>query len=412
MSYNSPSGKDDLADLKNYVKSKQELAPGTTLNQRYVIQEKLGKGGMGQVYKAQDRKHQRIVAVKQLLTKAGKENQELVERFKREYYFLSAINHPSLVKAYDFFKEGSSHFLVLEFVTGISLLELIQQRPFSLPIRDQVAIASQISQAIETLNTAGILHRDIKPANIMINPKNKAVKLLDLGLGKSIGGDELELTKPGVVLGTAEYLSPEQANGTISARSDVFSLAVTLYQFFLWEEKSPFYTGHKISTMMSVLTKELPNLREALDNAYEGKTNQRKERECLQEEMTSILEKALKKEPVDRLEDSLEIVHSLSKCYNKLVEMQSPGNWSLISPPAIDKQDLKKLGEKYGRDVSDQSLPTVETVSESPNRKTRRTASTRRGTAVPEDKMEIILYITIGIVFLAIAVVTIILIRG
>jgi serine/threonine protein kinase len=269
-----------------------------------------------------------------------------------------------------------------------------------------MAIASQISQAVDTLNTAGILHRDIKPANIMINTDKKIVKLLDLGLGKSIGGDKLELTKPGVVLGTAEYLSPEQANGSISSRSDIFSLAVTLYQFFSWDPQSPFYTGHKISTMMNVLTKELSPLHEAIEKAHEDKKDipHRDIKEC--HNLSQTLMKAMIKEPSQRLADVEKIVLMLNKTYDSLISSPSSVNWSLVSPESINRKALQKLGEKYGRDISDEeaSLLPSDGIEQRPPSRRKTTRRIQVENTESYSQFDLFLYATIAIVFAAIIV--------
>src|SRR5262245_9070150 len=213
---------------------------GETIGVYRLIKE-LGRGGMGTVYLAYDTRLGRQAALK-LLPSHLVNNPERVRRFQREARTASALNHPNIITIYDFGQEDGRHYIVSEFVEGRTLRNFVGGRDVSLnQILDLVA---QVASALEAAHAAGIVHRDIKPENIMLRPDGYA-KVLDFGLAKltepESGGDEAKTdvswpppdfeTRTGIVLGTVNYMSPEQARGQkVDGRSDLFSLAVVLYE--------------------------------------------------------------------------------------------------------------------------------------------------------------------------------------
>ena len=318
------------------------------LHSRYRIEEKLGAGGMGRVYKALDLQRQRLVAIKQIVSLPGMDTAEVAERLKREYYFLNVIDHRNLVKAYDFFAQTDDFFLVLEFLGGVSLQEFIATSPTRLSLQEQLAIANQVSRAVDILNTAGIIHRDIKPDIIIVNREKGSVKLLDLGLGKSLNNDLATITQSGSIVGTVEYLSPEQVNGGLSERSDIFSLAITLYQLFSWDKKSVFKAYSTVATMMNILSKPLLPLVKSLGITVAP------EYQHVYQTISLLLEKALAKKPEDRLASAGLMADEFAKLYRFLTIPSArettaiapelgKGNrlWDLSAP--IDPELLQKL---------------------------------------------------------------------
>src|SRR5262245_14780288 len=213
---------------------------GETIGVYRLIKE-LGRGGMGTVYLAYDTRLGRQAALK-LLPSHLVNNPERVRRFQREARTASALNHPNIITIYDFGQEDGRHYIVSEFVEGRTLRILVGSRDVSL--NQILDLAVQVASALEAAHAAGIVHRDIKPENIMLRPDGYA-KVLDFGLAKltdpESGGDEAKTdvslappdfeTRTGIVLGTINYMSPEQARGQkVDGRSDLFSLGVVLYE--------------------------------------------------------------------------------------------------------------------------------------------------------------------------------------
>lgn len=205
----------------------------------YDISSHLGSGGMGDVYQATDTKLGRAVALK-LLPEAFSHNTERVARFEREARALAALNHPHIAAIYGFEESGGRRFLVMELAEGETLADRIRKGP--LPIDEALAVARQIAEALEAAHEKGIIHRDLKPANIKVTPQGQ-VKVLDFGLAKAFAGDaqntnssdsptiSMAATQQGVILGTAAYMSPEQARGReVDRRTDLFAFGCVLYE--------------------------------------------------------------------------------------------------------------------------------------------------------------------------------------
>jgi eukaryotic-like serine/threonine-protein kinase len=216
------------------------LAAGTTFSQ-YKIIARLGSGGMGEVYLAHDSRLRRKVALKLLFDEVTK-NEDWSRRFEQEALAASALNHPNIITIYEVGQTGDSHFISTEFIDGQTLRERLRAR--ALTIEETLDIAIQVVAALVTAHSAGIIHRDIKPENIMLRTDGY-VKVLDFGLAKfteehaykSSGSDQLAETEadvntnPGTVMGTVNYMSPEQARGSdVDSRTDTFSLGVLLYE--------------------------------------------------------------------------------------------------------------------------------------------------------------------------------------
>ncbi|HEX7449172.1 MAG TPA: bifunctional serine/threonine-protein kinase/formylglycine-generating enzyme family protein [Pirellulales bacterium] len=202
----------------------------------YVLLDTLGAGGMGRVFKARHRRLDRIVALK-TLTEQSAADDELIERFRREAWAVAQLAHPNIVAAYDADEADGLHFLVMEFVDGPNLSDLVRRRG-PLPIDEAVRYTLDAARGLAYAHAQGFVHRDVKPSNLVLDASG-LVKLLDLGLARAATAANAgaELTLAGDVVGTAEYMAPEQAFDTrsVDARADIYSLGATLYRLVTGE---------------------------------------------------------------------------------------------------------------------------------------------------------------------------------
>jgi len=278
-----------------------EFSPGATLS-HYRIISKIGAGGMGQVYRAQDTELGRPVALKFLFTELAA-HQSRLNRFILEAKAASALNHPNILTVYEIGRAEGMTFISTEFVEGETLRHYMRRHPKLPEILD---IAIQIASALVAAHAAGIVHRDIKPDNIMVR-SDGIVKLLDFGLAKltergelSSGPEETTValvnTEPGTMLGTVTYMSPEQAAGReVDARSDIWSLGVVLYEMVT--NHTPFEGASKSHIIVAItdhepqpITQLAPDVPEPLEYIItEALTKDREERTQTAKEMLGKL---------------------------------------------------------------------------------------------------------------------------
>ena len=243
------------------------LNPGTKLN-RYEILSQLGAGGMGEVYLARDTRLDRNVALK-ILPAAVAADPDRMMRFAREAKAASALNHPNIITIYEIDHADSTAFIATEFIEGVTLREQVRAQP--MPPVEALNVAAQIATALAAAHANGIIHRDIKPENVILR-RDGIVKVLDFGLAKLTGQASPDpadgeaptrarlKTGTGLVMGTATYMSPEQARGQeVDARTDIFSLGVVLYE--LLTGHLPYEGSNSYEIMGAILSdREAPPL--------------------------------------------------------------------------------------------------------------------------------------------------------
>jgi serine/threonine protein kinase/tetratricopeptide (TPR) repeat protein len=278
---------------------------------RYRILERLGAGGMGEVFLAEDTKLGRKVALK-LLDEELTQNRDRLSRFDQEAYAASALNHPNILTIYEMGDEGGRHFIATEFIDGITLRKRLSGVPMDLA--EVLDVAIQVAAALEEAHAAGIVHRDIKPENIMIR-RNGHVKVLDFGLAKLTERRDLEetdteavtralvQTDAGIVLGTSQYMSPEQARGKpIDARTDIWSLGVVLYE--MTSGRAPFLGETKTDIIIAIAKTDPAPLARFAPNAPA--------------EFEWIIMKALRKDVDERYQTVKELESDLKKLKQRL----------------------------------------------------------------------------------------------
>jgi tRNA A-37 threonylcarbamoyl transferase component Bud32 len=280
------------------VAGRQQLVIGN-----YVVLGKIGEGGMGQVFKARHRRMDRLVALK-MLPAAVSKDERAIQRFQREVKAVARLSHPNIVTAHDADECNGVHFLVMEFVEGSDLASLVHQQG-PMPIPQAVDCIVQAARGLEYAHRQGIIHRDIKPANLLLDAAG-TIKVLDLGLARfAVAADALAgasetdtgLTHSGWVLGTADYMAPEQALNAKQADhlADVYSLGCSLY--YLLTGRSLYAGQTVVEKIVAHRERPIPSLRQA--------------RADVPEQLEAVFQKMVAKDPTDRYQSMTEILTAL-----------------------------------------------------------------------------------------------------
>jgi Tol biopolymer transport system component len=294
----------------------------------YEITNHIGSGGMGEVYQAHDTKLGRDVAIK-VLPEAFAHDPERHSRFQREAKLLASLNHPNIATIHGLEDSNGTSYLVMELVPGDTLQQRIK-RDGPVPVEEALAIAKQIAEALEAAHEKGIIHRDLKPANVKLTPEGK-VKVLDFGLAKAFAGDTSEVdignsptlsqvaTMQGVILGTAAYMSPEQARGkSVDKRTDIWAFGCVLYELLTGKQV---FHGEDITEILASVVKSEPDW-EALPTAAPRK-------------LRTLLQRCLQKDRRKRFHDAgdvrIEIEDAIATPKDSGVAQSAPASASKLS---------------------------------------------------------------------------------
>lgn len=267
---------------------------GQVLGERYELLERIGGGGMALVYRGQDRLLNRKVAVK-VLRQQYVNDEEFIRRFRREAQAAASLSHPNVVSIYDVGQEDETHYIVMEFIDGKTLNDLIKERA-PIPVEEAIRISAQICDALDHAHINQIIHRDIKPHNILIG-KNGRVKVTDFGIARA--ADASQITQTGSVVGSVHYFSPEHAKGTLTgAQSDLYSLGIVLYQMLTG--RLPFLGESPISV--------------ALKHLQEDVEEPRKVNPLIPQSVENIILKSMRKKPEERYRSAKEMLEDIETC--------------------------------------------------------------------------------------------------
>jgi serine/threonine-protein kinase len=266
---------------------------GTLISERYRLEEKIGSGGMSSVYRAFDPTLERWVAIK-LMHRDISHDPDQLERFRREARAVAQLNHPHVVIVIDAGEDDGAPYIVFEYVEGETLKHRIR-RLGRLPVSEAVAYAIEIGRALEAAHASKLVHRDVKPQNVLIDPDGRA-KVTDFGIARSL--EAQGLTATGRVLGTTDYVSPEQALGhEVTGQSDIYSLGIVLYEMLTGEP--PFTADTQVAVAMKHVREPLPDVQ--------------RRRPEISASLAAVVERATAKETQNRYQQVSDMVHDLEE---------------------------------------------------------------------------------------------------
>ncbi len=309
----------------------------------YIVLNKIGQGGSAVVLKAQHRRMKRMVAVK-VLSSVALRRKEAVRRFYREVETAARLAHPNIVTAFDAREYNGRHCLVLEYVDGQDLSELVR-RQGPLAVEAAVHYTTQAARGLEYAHAQGVVHRDVKPSNLLVD-RAGTVKILDMGLALVFGSGETDgadqLTRSGQVMGTCDYMAPEQADDThtVDHRADIYSLGCTLYRLLTGE--TPYAGDSLVKTLWAHQEAPIPSLRGA--------------RSDVPSQLDEIFHRMVAKRPENRLQSMTEVIAALVDC----AAQKQPAAKAIVPKPPSDSDLSTVVPELSKRNVftwKAQSMP-------------------------------------------------------
>lgn len=232
-----------------------QLQPGTTLGGRYVLDSLLAVGGMGEVWRATDSELDRAVAVK-VLKDGSQDNEVFLKRFRNEAKNAAGLMHPNIAQVYDYGDQDRTAFLVMELVDGVPMSTILE-RERTISERRLVKMLVYTCRGLQVAHDAGIIHRDIKPGNLMVTNAAPGVRVLDFGVSKLLDAENAELSRAGQVVGTPQYMAPEQIlpRGKLTGACDVYALGQVLYEMLVGE---PCFTGKTVRDVLQAQVSDAP----------------------------------------------------------------------------------------------------------------------------------------------------------
>jgi eukaryotic-like serine/threonine-protein kinase len=301
-----------------------DVMVGELIAGRYELEELVGKGGMSSVYRAKDRLLERTVAIK-LLHEHYSRDEDYVERFRREARAAAQLSHPNIVTVIDRGEDGGRQFIVFEYIDGQNLKQLVESKG-RLPVRTALELGIEIGRALAFAHESGLVHRDVKPQNVLLG--NGDVKVTDFGIARSADVQH-GLTQTGTVLGTSDYIAPEQASGQhVSALSDVYSLGVVVYELLSGD---PPYSGDNfLAVAMRHVNDPVPSIAAV--------------RPDVPIRLDAALRRAMAKDPDDRFESMADFVAELESVLDGLGEPDS--DRTTILPLAAPARPARRRGRR------------------------------------------------------------------
>ncbi|WP_195939823.1 Stk1 family PASTA domain-containing Ser/Thr kinase [Romboutsia sp. 1001713B170131_170501_G6] len=346
----------------------------TVLGNRYEIIRKIGDGGMAFVYEAKDRLLNRTVAVK-VLRPEFVDDEEFLGKFKREAEAVASLSHPNIVNVYDVGEDGKVHYIVMEFIDGQNLKEIIKNEGV-LDEYTALDITKQIAMALSAAHRKGIIHRDIKPHNILISNEGRIVKVADFGIAKAVSNSTM--TNIGSIIGSVHYFSPEQAKGKfVTSNADLYSLGIVLYEMLIG--KVPFRGDSPISIA-------LQHINDNLDFTQEEKVR-------IPQSVRTIIKKLTEKSSADRYQSAEELIEDI-EYIEKNIDLDFIKEYDNYATQKIEDRELRNSmvnandnqEEAYDDEYDDyEDEDEYEDPKQKRNEKKKSKASNRRKKEVKED---------------------------